>query len=425
MDEDEKISTLASLTNLTTDQCVELLRHHGGNLELAVSSYVPDSQAHLAEQFPRIPPEASEPIRIPPDNLRPPPVDPVSNSPPLSEPGFVSSFKRVARGAAVMAASFLGSLLNPGSPGSGGIPRGPDPVQSFEQQYRAKYGNSVPAFFHGSYREAVDRSKSVNRLLLVYLHNDMHHSTPQFCREVLGSPPVIAFINAHFIMWAGSMLSPEPFSVSQSLNVTGYPFLGILGFVSNKLVLIDRLEGVMSEEALMARLTNAKEAYLAQQAVQRAEREMQDSSRQIRQEQDRAYQQSLLDDQRREREAAEARRREQEERERLEMEEAARLSAEEALRQARAAKRRSLPAEPAADDDKGAIASVNIRLPDGRRLQRRFPAGTPLSAVVDFIEGEADFDMQAAKLVTNFPRKIMTDHSSPLGAESHTFFVEL
>ena len=37
-------------------------------------------------------------------------------------------------------------------------------------------------FTQGTFAEAADEAKKQYRFLLVYLHSEQHHSTPQFCR---------------------------------------------------------------------------------------------------------------------------------------------------------------------------------------------------------------------------------------------------
>ena len=63
-----------------------------------------------------------------------------------------------------------------------------------------------------------------------------------------------------------------------------------------------------------------------------------------------------------------------------------------------------LPAEPAAGPD---ATRLVIRLPDGRRLDRRFDKACALQAAVDLVESH-DPDIYEFDLVSNYPRRVFT-----------------
>jgi hypothetical protein len=80
-----------------------------------------------------------------------------------------------------------------------------------------------------------------------------------------------------------------------------------------------------------------------------------------------------------------------------------REAADEAARlEARRAKGDALPAEPAASAP--GVARIAVRLPDGRRLDRRWAAGSTLQLVVDWVEA-TDSDSYDVTLVSHFPRR--------------------
>jgi hypothetical protein len=55
----------------------------------------------------------------------------------------------------------------------------------FQTKIMQKYGPTLPRIFIGSFEEAIDQAKQNFKFLLVYLHCDIHQSTPRFCRFCL------------------------------------------------------------------------------------------------------------------------------------------------------------------------------------------------------------------------------------------------
>ena len=87
-------------------------------------------------------------------------------------------------------------------------------------------------------------------------------------------------------------------------------------------------------------------------------------------------------------------------------EEAAEAEAQAAAarQQSRAARAAALPPEPPMGPD---VSRLVIRLPDGRRLDRRFEKTDTLQLAIDLVAG-ADPDGEEVDLVSNFPRKVFT-----------------
>ena len=140
------------------------------------------------------------------------------------------------------------------------------------------------------------------------------------------------------------------------------------------------------------------------------------ASRQLRREQDDAYEQSLAEDRRKaaeaeaaERGAAEAAARagaEQEAAERAARERAE--AADEAAASARARLRAAEEPEASAQD----LVQVAVRCPGGERLSRRFRRSDPVSLLFDFVDGERPrgvvplrAEKRGYRLLTSFPRK--------------------
>mmetsp|Transcript_19597 Transcript_19597/g.30185 ORF Transcript_19597/g.30185 Transcript_19597/m.30185 type:complete len:121 (-) Transcript_19597:26-388(-) len=70
----------------------------------------------------------------------------------------------------------------------------------------------------------------------------------------------------------------------------------------------------------------------------------------------------------------------------------------------------SVPDEPAADADPASVVNLQLRLPDGSKLQRKFLRTNTLGDVFNFVKknykGQSS---QYVKLMTTFPKKVFED----------------
>lgn len=129
--------------------------------------------------------------------------------------------------------------------------------------------------------------------------------------------------------------------------------------------------------------------------------------RSLRAEQDNAYQEALMLDRAKE----ESERTERVRMERQRQEDERRQQERLALREL---KRKRVP-EPPEDGKKGGVTELAIRLPDGKRLQRKFFATDNVGNVYDFVECEAEqLDGVTFELMTMYPRKRYADRSASL-----------
>lgn len=125
---------------------------------------------------------------------------------------------------------------------------------NFIAQFEAKFGTSHPAFFRGSYNDALAEAKRDLKFLLVYLHAESHQDTEAFCGDVLAHPEVISYIaRNNIIFWACCVRAPEGYRVSSALKENTYPFLGLIGLKeNNRMLLVRRFEGKTNVERLLA-----------------------------------------------------------------------------------------------------------------------------------------------------------------------------
>ncbi|KAJ1560756.1 hypothetical protein HK405_006065, partial [Cladochytrium tenue] len=143
--------------------------------------------------------------------------------------------------------------------------------------------------------------------------------------------------------------------------------------------------------------------------------ERHEQARQIREQQEQAYQASLRADQEKEEKARQERERQQREQE--EEDRQLRLKAEkiEAKKRRRQQLRENLAAEPDAGEPD--LVKISARLPGGDRVMRRFRAGDSVQTLYDFLESlelapippEAD-----VVVVTSYPRRALTERGLTL-----------
>eukprot|EP00931_Biecheleriopsis_adriatica_P027781 TRINITY_DN16640_c0_g1_i3.p1 TRINITY_DN16640_c0_g1~~TRINITY_DN16640_c0_g1_i3.p1 ORF type:complete len:363 (-),score=126.61 TRINITY_DN16640_c0_g1_i3:74-1162(-) len=139
----------------------------------------------------------------------------------------------------------------------------------------------------------------------------------------------------------------------------------------------------------------------------------------LREEQEAELQESLLMDQMREQEEKRRRLEEEEERKAKEAsqlaEEQRQADEEKARADQQAAKAARVPAEPSEDEPNK--VDLQIRLPDGRRVRRRFLSSHLVGQVYDYIDVEgltSECEVEAYFLVSTMPRKEYKDREKTL-----------
>ncbi|KAF9951786.1 hypothetical protein BGZ72_006763 [Mortierella alpina] len=304
----------------------------------------------------------------------------------------------------------------------------------FLREYEENYGTVHPNFYAGGYSAALNKAKSELKFLVVYLHSDEHDATDNFCRETLADSELLSYLRANdFLFWGGNVKETEGFQVATTLQTVRYPFIGVIalsqptaGSSATKMVLIDRIEGPSTAEQIIQRLTQQVARQSAALDRLRAERRERDMAREIRQQQDDAYQQSLRADRekaRQQREAREAAEKLQREQERIEAEKVEALN-----RRERHMKYlyENLPQEPPAGES--GCARLSFKLWNGERVIRRFKGTEPVEHVYVFIEtiefretgSKAELQLEAEEnvgykheydfvLISPFPRTKITD----------------
>lgn len=264
-------------------------------------------------------------------------------------------------------------------------PKGIDPshiARNFISDFNNFYLNDNRLdFFEGGYTSALYIAKRDARFLLVYLHSDEHDDTNTFVNETLLNKDFIKFVQEHNILvWGGNVCESEAYQVSNALGATKYPFLGFLSLKTQTtetpegtttsaptLNVILKIQGLISAQKLIDKISSQVERLEPTLVSIRAERQQEELSRVIREQQDQAYQQSLQRDRQREEERRQQRLLEQNKEQWL--------------------KYRAYTLKPEVDaSQKGEYSRIAIRLSSGERVLRRFSKDVTLEEIYAYVE---------------------------------------
>ncbi|KAL8675600.1 MAG: hypothetical protein Q9168_000112 [Polycauliona sp. 1 TL-2023] len=302
-----------------------------------------------------------------------------------------------------------------------------DTAARFIREFEEEYGQHGLDFYPDGYAQAYDLAKKDLKFLLVVLLSPEHDDTSTFVRDTLLSPDVVNYINDpenKIILWAGSVQDSEAYQISNALNCSKFPFTAVVAHTpedsSTSMSTIVRISGLAPPSAFVARLRSAISHHSTTLAQARASRNEQQATRNLREEQNSAYERSLAQD----RERARQRREEEEARSRIDREKKAEAEAAEHaardLEQWRQWRAQGIPAEPSASGE--GITRVSIRMTSGERVVRKFRAESDMEELYAYVEcydilsgGEAERNTSAPpgyrhryrfRLVSPMPRMV-------------------
>ncbi|KAL0568402.1 UBX domain-containing protein 10 [Marasmius crinis-equi] len=283
----------------------------------------------------------------------------------------------------------------------------------------------LPDFALGTYDQFLRVCSQEARIGCVVLVSDEHDDVPDFKRNTLTDPTFVNLLTDNNIhTWGGDVRDTPAFTASLKLQSTTYPYVAFVGLqparnssssssnstASPTLSILSRHQGAAATtaEALCTHLTETLlprvQPYLARIKTSReaAEREKdyeeqaRQAERALRAQQDRAFEESA----RRDRDRILAKIREDEEKKRVAEEERRRAEEEERKREEEERERvrwenermgqRKWLSENAFAGGVGGEGSgelrVAVRMPDGRRLVRRFRKDETLSNLYAFVD---------------------------------------
>ncbi|KAK5656513.1 hypothetical protein OQA88_4490 [Cercophora sp. LCS_1] len=263
-------------------------------------------------------------------------------------------------------------------------------AERFRREFEEEYGAHDLQFFEGGHAQALDTAKRDLKFLLIVLVSPEHDDTESFVKETLLAPEVAAYLNDpanKIIVWGGNVLDSEAYQVANEYMCTKYPFSCLVCLTpkegSTRMGIVKRLAGPMTPGAYLAGIRSAIARYGPDLESVRAERAAQDMARNLRSEQDSAYERSLARDReraRQKREAAAA----AAAAEKKALEEAAAAERMAALRQQwRKWRATTIAAEPAS----GVRLAINMPASaGGGRVIRKFSGDASMDDLYAFVE---------------------------------------
>ncbi|KAF2827764.1 hypothetical protein CC86DRAFT_199995 [Ophiobolus disseminans] len=301
-----------------------------------------------------------------------------------------------------------------------------DTAARFIREFEEEYGPHQLPFFESGYAQAFDLAKKNLQFLLVVLVSPEHDETTSFVRDTLLSHELIDFIRNpenNIIVWAGNVQDSEAYQVSTALNCTKFPFSSLIVHTpqvsSTAMGIATRIAGPTPPAQFIAKLRTAMQQHTEPLNRVRAQRQEQQATRNIRQQQDSAYERSLATDRERVRKKKEEQERQaKEEKEALEREQAAERYAQN-LQQWRKWRAASIPSEPSPDSKN--IVRIAVKLPSEERVVRKFSADAHIEELYAFVECydllNTDAALEKAEEPENFEHEYKFQLVSPMPRE--------
>jgi FAS-associated factor 2 len=263
-------------------------------------------------------------------------------------------------------------------------------AERFRREFEEEYGAHDLIFFDGGHAQALDAAKRDLKFLLTVLVSPEHDDTESFIKNTLLSPEVVAFLNNpanNVIVWGGNVLDSEAYQVANEYLCTKYPFSCLICLTpkegSTRMGIVKRLTGPVTPTAYLAGIESAIAKYAPDIDNVRSERAAQAVARNLRSEQDSAYERSLARDRERARQKREAAAAAAAAEKRALEEAAAAARQEELRRQWRRWRATKIAPEP----ETGVRLALNMAASaGGGRVIRKFPGETSLEDLYAFVE---------------------------------------
>lgn len=267
-----------------------------------------------------------------------------------------------------------------------------DTASRFIVECSEQYGMSAEAvpFFENGYAQAFDLAKRDLKYLLVVLLSPEHDDTAPFVRETLLAPEVVSFFQQHkddMIIWGGSVQDSEAYQVANSFNATKLPFAGLIAHNTaspTSMGFAARIGGPEPPAGFISKIQEGIQKRGEELDRLRRQRQEQQATRSMRDEQNSAYERSLAQDRERARQKREAEAaREKAEREAREKADAAAQKAQNVLAW-RKWRSQTIAEEPSADSKD--VVRISIRMLSGDRVVRRFTPEAQLEELYAYVD---------------------------------------
>lgn len=289
--------------------------------------------------------------------------------------------------------------------------------------FNALFDSSL-RFFEGSYLDALSQSKAELRYFLVIITSPDHAEMAAF-GSVVAHPKLSDYVNQNDILvWAGSIRESESYQLANALDVDSFPFLGLIAPCpkspqSNTVVMTCLYKSSGSENLTTDNIVRTFDELLDEHGPKllalKLERRQQDLSREIRSEQDAAYERSVQYDNARQAQNDQIRR------------DAEAAVADEILYSDKLGRWKSRKALEFLNEPTGDTTRVSLRLASGERVIRKFSSTDTIKTIYEYVLSfgatPEDTEMEAFtpkfdfELVCPMPRKTIPLSDDPVETE--------
>ncbi|CDK27748.1 unnamed protein product [Kuraishia capsulata CBS 1993] len=181
---------------------------------------------------------------------------------------------------------------------------------SFKHYLESVLGESSDLkIFEGEFNEAFNTAKTEVKWLLVVLVNSESEESSKFIKKYLNNEAFIRFINERdVLLWCGDVSYAEAHEVGRTYRVPFLPFSCLIANASatgqtmplmSTIARFQSFKGLDDPRKLTKKLGKVMDNFEPQLVAQRYDKQEAELSRLIRQQQDEAYEQSLLKDKQR------------------------------------------------------------------------------------------------------------------------------
>jgi len=279
---------------------------------------------------------------------------------------------------------YLLSFIFPSSPDY--LPEGPS-LEKFD--FKSHFESTIAdksdiQFFEGDFNEAFQQAKNETRFLLIILIGE-NESSNQFLKKILNNATVSNLIREeHVVVYAGNVNEPQSLELARNLKTIVVPSVYLIGNVASgpnaiaSMSILSRIP-VKSINAFTTKLRREIEKYKPEFITRKIEQDELNFSRQIKELQDKAYEESLIADK------LKQEKREAEKQEQLQKEQEEKFKKENKTKFFA-----SLLGKYDDDDDlkelpKGEFTNIRFKLPTGEHIMKKFSKKHTLHDIYSYI----------------------------------------
>lgn len=270
-------------------------------------------------------------------------------------------------------------------------------AQEFLDKLREERPQWIPKFFIGTLKDAVFETNRIGKMLVIYIGSAQ--VSAGYSVQVLCNQSAVGALTQYYNIWAVDKETSDGRIAEKLLRTSDYPCLSIISVQNtSKPVVLSTLQGYSSQEQVLEFLL-AQVTPVFPRNPRQAEYERE---RQLRASQDQELREAeiIL----KERTRQEAVKKEEEQRRRQ-------METEEKQRKENLKKEKinEIGPEPELTDPNSAF--VSFRLPNGSKIERRFPKMRNVQLLYEFLEVNEYFDVE---ILFGFPSAVLVNRQQSL-----------